>query len=122
MPGIKGYTFYEESLTGPHYFVGTAALRLPLFLEKNFTWAQFNMQNLSLGGIFQFGSAIQNSFTEIIEDDHYKLSGGLECRLHGFSFFHILQQLPMSITNPSQIWMRRENIISPCYLIIRSRL
>ena len=87
LPGIKGYTFYEESLTGPHYFVGTAALRLPLFLEKNFTWAQFNMQNLSLGGIFQFGSAIQNSFTEIIEDDHYKLSGGLECRLHGFSFF-----------------------------------
>ena len=87
LPGIKGYTFYEEALTGPHYFVGTAALRLPLFLEKNFTWAQFNMQNFSLGGIFQFGSAIQNSFTEIIEDDHYKLSAGLECRLHGFSFF-----------------------------------
>ncbi len=36
LPGIKGYTFYEESLTGPHYFVGTAALRLPLFLEKKF--------------------------------------------------------------------------------------
>ena len=87
LPGIKGYTFYEESLTGPHYFIGTASLRLPLFLEKNFTLAQFNMQNLSLGGIFQFGSAIQNSFTEIIEDDHYKLSAGLECRLHGFSFF-----------------------------------
>ena len=87
LPGIKGYTFYEEELTGPHYFVGTAALRLPLFLEKNFTWAQFNMQNLSIGGIFQFGSAIQNSFTEIIEDDHYKLSAGLECRLHGFSFY-----------------------------------
>ncbi|RMZ49724.1 hypothetical protein EB821_01240 [Candidatus Marinimicrobia bacterium PRS2] len=87
LPGIKGYTFYEESLTGPHYFVGTATIRLPLFLEKNITWAQFNMQNISLGGIFQFGSAIQNSFTEIIEDDHYKLSAGLECRLHGFSFF-----------------------------------
>jgi hypothetical protein len=87
LPGLKGYTFYEESLTGPYYFVGTAALRLPLFLEQNYTWAQFNMQNLSLGGIFQFGSAIQNSLSEIIEDDHYKLSAGLECRLHGFSFY-----------------------------------
>ena len=87
LPGMKGYTFYEESLTGPFYFVGTAALRGPLFLEQNYTWGQFNFQNLSLGGIFQFGSAIQDSFTEIIDDDHYKLSAGLECRLHGFSFF-----------------------------------
>ena len=87
LPGIKGYTFYEESLTGPYYFVGTAALRIPLFLEQNYTLGQFNFQNLSMGGIFQFGSAIQDSFTEIIDDDHYKLSAGLECRLHGFSFF-----------------------------------
>jgi len=87
LPGLKGYTFYEESLTGPYYFVGTAALRLPLFVEKNYTWAQFNMQNFSLGGIFQFGSAIHNTFSEIIEDEHYKLSAGLECRLHGFSFY-----------------------------------
>jgi len=87
LPGIKGYTFYEETLTGPYYFVGTAALRLPLFIEKNYTWAQFNMQNLSVGSILQFGSAIQNSLSEIIEDDHYKLSTGLECRLHGFSFY-----------------------------------
>ena len=87
LPGMKGYTFYEESLTGPYYFVGTAALRVPSFLEQNYTWGQFNFQNLSLGGIFQFGSAIQDSFTEIIDDDHYKLSTGLEFRLHGFSFF-----------------------------------
>jgi len=89
LPGIKGYTFYEESLTGPYYFVATAAIRLPVFLEKNYTWAQFNMQNLSIGGIFQFGSAIQDtdSFSGIIKDDHYKLSAGLEYRLHGFSFY-----------------------------------
>ena len=87
LPGMKGYTFYEESLTGPYYFVGTAALRIPLFLEQNYTLGQFNFQNLSMGGIFQFGSAIQDSFTEIIDDDHYKLSAGLECRLHGFSFY-----------------------------------
>ena len=87
LPGIKGYTFYEESLTGAHYFIGSAALRYPIFLERNLTWAQFNMQNLSIGGIFQFGSAFQNSFTKIIEYEHYKLSAGIECRLHGFSFY-----------------------------------
>ena len=35
MPGIKGYTFYEETLTGPYYFIGTSVIRLPIFLEKN---------------------------------------------------------------------------------------
>ena len=40
MPGLKGYTYYEESLIGPYYLVGTAVLRLPLFLEQNYTLAQ----------------------------------------------------------------------------------
>ncbi|MDP6853080.1 MAG: hypothetical protein QF472_03925 [Candidatus Marinimicrobia bacterium] len=87
LPGIKGYTFYEQELTGPYYFVGTTALRYPIFMEKNLTGAQFNFQNLSLGGIFQFGGAIKDSFTEFFEKEQYKLSTGIECRLHGFSFF-----------------------------------
>jgi hypothetical protein len=56
-------------------------------MEKNLTGAQFNFQNLSLGGIFQFGGAIKDSFTEFFEKEQYKLSTGIECRLHGFSFF-----------------------------------
>jgi len=85
LPGIKGYTFYDSTLTGPYYFIGTTALRFPLFLERNYSLAQFNFHNLSLGGIFQFGGAIKESFAEFA--DHYKLSTGLECRLQGFSFY-----------------------------------
>ena len=85
LPGIKGYTFYDSTLTGPYYFIGTTALRFPLFLERNYSLAQFNFHNLSLGGIFQFGGAIKESFAEFA--DHYKLSAGIECRLQGFSFY-----------------------------------
>ena len=45
----------------------------------------FNFQNLSLGGIFQFGGVMNESFSEF--SDNYKLSAGLECRLQGFSFY-----------------------------------
>ena len=83
--GIKGYTYYDSTLTGPFYFIGTTSIRFPLFLERNYTLAQFNFQNLSLGGIFQFGSAVDESFSEF--SDNYKLSAGLECRLQGFSFY-----------------------------------
>ena len=86
LPGIKGYTFYDSTLTGPYYFIGTASIRFPLFLERNYPLVQFNFQNLSLGGIFQFGGAAKNaSFAEFA--DHYKLSAGIECRLQGFSFY-----------------------------------
>ena len=85
LPGIKGYTFYDSTLTGPYYFIGTAAMRFPLFLERNYPLAQFNFQNLSLGGIFQFGGAVKERFSEFA--DNYKLSAGFECRLQGYSFY-----------------------------------
>lgn len=85
LPGIKGYTFYDSTITGPYYFIGSSILRIPLLLEKNYPVAQFNFQNISLGGIFQFGGAFKEGFSEFIKT--YKLSAGLECRLYGFSFF-----------------------------------
>ena len=85
MPGMKGYTFYDSTLTGPYYLIGSAAIRFPMFLEKNYVLAQFNIQNFSLGGVFQMGAAMDESFSEFTEK--YKLSSGLECRLNGFSFY-----------------------------------
>jgi len=82
---MKGYTFYDSTLTGPYYLIGSAAIRFPMFLEKNYVLAQFNIQNFSLGGIFQAGAAMDKSFSEFTEK--YKLSSGLECRLNGFSFY-----------------------------------
>ena len=85
LPGMRGYTFYDSTLTGPYFFIGTTAIRFPIFIERNYSLAQFNFQNLSLGGIFQFGGAVNNSISQF--DDNYKLSAGIEIRLQGFSFY-----------------------------------
>ena len=42
LPGIKGYTFYDSTITGPYYLVGTTILRIPLLLERNYKLMQFN--------------------------------------------------------------------------------
>ena len=87
LPGLKGYTFYDEELTGPNYVIGTASIRFPLFLEKNLTFAQFNMQNFSIGGILQFGSASENTLSDFFAYKDYKLSSGIEFRFQGYSFY-----------------------------------
>ncbi len=85
MPGMKGYTFYDSTLTGPYYFIGSSIIRLPLFIEENFVLAQFNLQNLSIGGIFQIGAAMDKDFNDFVKN--HKLSCGLEFRMNGFSFY-----------------------------------
>ena len=82
---MKGYTFYDSTLTGPYYFIGSSIIRLPLFIEENFVLAQFNLQNLSIGGIFQIGAAMDEDFNDFVKN--HKLSCGLEFRMNGFSFY-----------------------------------
>ena len=84
-PGIKGYSFYEESLTGPGLLIGSGYIRYPLLLEGNIPLAQFSLQNISLGGLFQTGSVFRNNLDEII--DNRKASFGVEFRVSGYSFF-----------------------------------
>ncbi|MEE2859121.1 MAG: hypothetical protein VX820_05345 [Candidatus Neomarinimicrobiota bacterium] len=85
MPGMKGYTFYDSTLTGPYYLIGSSTIRLPIFMEENFILAQFNLQNMSLGGTFQIGAAMDEGFKDFMEN--HKLSYGLEFRINGFSFY-----------------------------------
>ena len=60
-------------------------MRIPLFVEKDYPFGIFNFQNLSLGGIFQFGGATNKNFSDLV--DNHKLSAGFECRLQGYSFY-----------------------------------
>ena len=62
------------------------------------TLAQFNFQNFSLGGIFQFGGAMKECFTEFA--DNYKLSAGIEFRLQGFSFYSYPTAIAYEYHNP----------------------
>ncbi len=84
-PGIKGYSFYEESLTGPGLILGSGYVRYPLLLEGNIPFAQFSLQNISLGGIFQTGGVFTDNIDDVL--DNRKASVGLEVRFSGYSFF-----------------------------------
>jgi hypothetical protein len=87
LPGLKGYTFYNEYLTGTQQIILTSETRMPIFLEKNYTFAHLNIQNMSLGMIAQSGGSFDNHISDFIEEKKYKYSVGLELRLNGFSFY-----------------------------------
>ncbi len=87
LPGLKGYTFYNEDLTGARQIIVTSETRIPIFLEKNYTFAHLNIQNMSVGMVAQTGGSFNNQLSEFIEEKNYKFSTGLELRIHGFSFY-----------------------------------
>ncbi len=55
--GLKGYTFYEESLTGPTKIILSNTTRVPIFTNKNYKFLSFDIQNLVAGIAFQCGAA-----------------------------------------------------------------
>ena len=86
--GVKGYTFYEEALTGPTQFVISNTLRFPIFTEKNFVFSNLNFQNFIVGFVLQAGGAPKiNEINNFIKEGRYKVSSGVELRLNGFSFY-----------------------------------
>jgi len=87
LPGVKGYTFYDDELKGPYLWVNTAILRVPLFLEKSYPILHMNIQNMSCGFIMQMGGGFSGRVTDYLQDENYKISSGLELRTSGFSFF-----------------------------------
>ncbi len=78
LTGVKGYTFYEESLSGTQLFVSSSVLRAPVFLEKNYKFFHLLIQNLSLNYIAQIGAVSLNK---------PKYSNGIEIRVNGSSFY-----------------------------------
>tara|TARA_Y100000996_G_scaffold400108_1_gene369789 strand:+ start:533 stop:3547 length:3015 start_codon:yes stop_codon:yes gene_type:complete len=78
LPGVKGYTFYHEELSGPGLFLSTRSISMPVFLEKNYKFMHLLFQNLSFNYIFQTGMASGYSA---------KYSNGIELRVNGTSFY-----------------------------------
>jgi hypothetical protein len=87
LPGLKGYTFYNEDLHGPYLWVNTGTVRLPLFMEKSYSFAHMNFQNMSVGMIMQMGGGFESNLSDFLKNKEYKVSGGVEFRLSGYSFF-----------------------------------
>jgi hypothetical protein len=87
LPGIKGYTYFDSTMTGPTKTILTTSLRLPLFIEKNITIAHYNITNFSIGFITQVGGAYKGQILDYLIDNNYQLSSGIELRLSGYSFY-----------------------------------
>ena len=83
LPGLRGYTYYDEGLKGTRKFIQTFNIRTPLFMERNFKVISSYIQHMSIGLIFQFG----NIFNKNNHFDGLKTSGGLEIRLFGYNFY-----------------------------------
>ena len=80
MPGLKGYTFYEESLTGRGLITSSIYAR-KLIMNKSF----FKFQDFIALNKLSFGIAAQ--YGEAIPINSPKFSGGLELRAKGFLFY-----------------------------------
>ena len=78
LPGVKGYTFYHEELSGPALLLSTRSIAVPIFLEKNYKLMHLLLQNLSFNYIIQTGWA---------QGYNQKYSNGIELRLNGSSFY-----------------------------------
>ena len=89
LPGLRGFTFYDENLTGPTKMIFSNSTRIPIIKEANFSFAHIIFQNLSIGIINQIGRSFQNNnnVEKGIDNQGYLFSHGLEVRLSGFSFF-----------------------------------
>ena len=81
MPGIRGYTYYDEDLKGTRKLIQTFYLRHFLFKEYNFKLLTSYLQHMSIGLIVQLGDAYND------EDFQNKISSGLEIRLFGYNFY-----------------------------------
>lgn len=80
MPGLKGYTFYEESLTGSSLITSSIYAR-KLILNKSF----FKFQDFISLNKLSFGIAAQ--YGEAIPINSPKFSSGFELRAKGFLFY-----------------------------------
>jgi len=87
LPGVKGYTFYDDELNGSYLWVNTGTVRFPIFLEKSYPLLHMNIQNMSCGFIFQMGGGFTGRISDYIKNERFKLSSGFEFRTSGFSFF-----------------------------------
>ena len=86
LPGIKGYTFYESSLTGSGLWVNSIYARKLLLDKGYFNFRDFMTFNkLSLGLVGQFGNAYSGDFDLFLNE--FKFSSGIELRAKGYLFY-----------------------------------
>ena len=91
MPGLKGYTYYDDSLIGSRKALQSFYFRTPLFTEKSIPVLSFYFKDLTLGFIAQAGSVYSSDYADWGD---LKKSSGVELRLFGYNVY----SYPLAIT------------------------
>ena len=97
LTGLRGYTFYDKKISGTEVCLLTNAVRLPLFLEKNYKFLNLLIQNLSFNYIIQSGIANRCGEDECGDAYH---SNGFELRINGSSFYSFPFALSYQVHRP----------------------
>ena len=82
MPGLKGYTYYDEQLKGTNKIIQSLYFRGPLFTEKTIPLFSSFFQHMTYGLVLQAGK-----FESNFNDNEIFISKGLEIRLYGYNFY-----------------------------------
>jgi len=91
MPGLKGYTYYDESLKGSKKVLQSFYLRTPLFEDYSIPLVSSYFKHLTFGVILQAGNIYNGDSFKI---DNFKVSSGLEFRLFGYNVY----SYPLALT------------------------
>ena len=66
---MKGYTFYDSTLSGSNLALTTLKVRQPIFREKSFPVGPFIFQNMSFGFIGQVGGGFSGKIENWTNDE-----------------------------------------------------
>ena len=84
MPGIRGFSYYQDDLKGLSKIIQSFTFRYPIFSEKSRKIAFTNMKHSTVGFILQTGDVFTN---EKIDLTNFKVSKGIELRLFGYNVY-----------------------------------
>ena len=90
MPGLKGYTYYDEGLIGSRKLLQSFYFRTPIFTQKSISASSFYFKDLTFGFVGQVGTVYSGDFNK----DNLKASKGIEFRLFGYNVY----SYPLAIT------------------------
>ncbi len=91
MPGLKGFTYYNESLKGSRKILQSFYIRTPIFKESSIPFVSSYFKHMTVGLIIQAGNVYNGDKLKI---ENFKTSNGFEFRLFGYNVY----SYPLAIT------------------------
>ena len=91
MPGLKGYSYYDDSLKGSNKILESIYIRTPIFKQKSVRFLSSYFQHMTFGIVLQAGNIYVGDSLKL---DDFKTSKGIEIRFFGYNVY----SYPLAIT------------------------